>query len=69
MHWTRDGLCERVGSNKLFRNPLERSVVVETEIASMDDVIGTGVLGELVKGTKVSYKQERLTKAHSLFSG
>jgi hypothetical protein len=38
----------------LLGDPIERAIIVETEVASMDDVVCAGVGGELVERLQIS---------------
>lgn len=40
--------------NVLFRDPLQRRVIVEAKVTGMDDVVGTSLLREFVEGPKVA---------------
>lgn len=38
----------------LFRDPVQRCVIVEAEVARVDDVIGVGLAGKIVEGVQVA---------------
>lgn len=40
--------------NVLFRDPVQRRVIVEAKVTGMDDVVGTSLLREFVEGPKVA---------------
>lgn len=42
------------GSDVLLSDAIQRGLVVETEITSVDDVVGFGLLGKIVQGAEVA---------------
>jgi hypothetical protein len=43
-----------VDPDSLLSNSLKRCLVVEAEVASVDDVVSAGRLGEFIQGSKVA---------------
>lgn len=52
-------------TDSLLRNAFEGRLVVEAEVASVDDIVGLGLLRELIQGSQVTYC---IKKTFSIFA-
>ena len=54
--WSDDSQQDKAHPNLLLSYALQRAVIVEAKVTSVQDMGGVGCLGQIVQRTKVAYK-------------